>query len=143
MYMSHDEFEGYLAKQKAETVQIVPAKKMSPKTETILGYLVGVVPLVIVLAAFGLWSQSTNMKQVDRTATWDKILGATAAATGFEYDADAETLEERLRSKGNANPALSLIEMNSNSVAIWKRTKLQRRTQGCKAEDEADRRHSD
>lgn len=100
MFNSDEEFEAYVAQQQAElTGTDVDHPAASRKEKSAFASwqsaLVYMLPLVMVLAAFGFYLREQSMKPQDRRNTWDKILGTTAWATGREYNANANSITEQ------------------------------------------------
>lgn len=104
MFDSDEAFEAYVAQQQAELAGETPdaePQAAAPKPskgplERCTTLLTVLVPLgLIILGGAFVWNNAPDRSRVSHDP-WDNILGTAAWATGREYNADADTLTERL-----------------------------------------------
>lgn len=102
MFETEEEFEAYVERQQAELeaqgiISTKPAQApgLSAQERTLktLNLIVPVLALCVAIAAFVLTQSENRDKSYD---PWDNILGSVAAMTGTEYNANADSLTERL-----------------------------------------------
>ena len=100
MIQSDEEFAAYLAQQQRELAGDQPVAEPLPPKKSVLESWQRVMSIVIPLALLGVltlfaWQNLAGSSNSSKDP-WDKILGTAAWIGGREYNADADTLTERL-----------------------------------------------